>query len=70
MKPMTEIERMQRHEAIVRDSYRSQQQNVRDWTRMLVALGLETHEIKDLLTSLQNDINFILIEMDRGRSIR
>lgn len=66
MKHLTEVERMQRHEVIVRDSYRQQQQSIRDWVRMLTALGLEPKEIKDMLSSLQTDISFFLNEVDNG----
>jgi hypothetical protein len=56
-KPMTESERMARHEQVIRDSFRSQQQGLRDWIRMLIALGEDEKDISALLGSFASDVD-------------
>lgn len=67
MRHMTEVQRMERHEQIVRDSYRQQQQGLRDWARLLMLLGLERNEITDTLSSMRTDIAFIITEIEQDR---
>lgn len=49
---MTETERAQRHEAIIRDSFRAQQRNIDDWVQMLTVLGESKEEVVKMLDTL------------------
>lgn len=68
MRMMTEVERMQRHEAIIRDSFRHQLANTVDWVRLLTALGLEKDEIKDLLIDFSKHLDWTIKEVAAGRT--
>jgi len=70
MKRMTETQRAQQIEMIIRDSFRQQQQSIRDWIQLLSALGLERDEIVDMLNNYSSMLNYVHDEIKAGRPIR
>lgn len=67
MRAMTEQERLHRHEALIRDSFRMQQQSIDDWVRMLVTLGESKEEIEKLLVDLSRWVDHAILETQAGR---